>query len=69
MRLPRRRRRDGDDGIRAKLMVIFYGGSARSALSNAVITSLVGGAGPRGQGRKTVVFVTGVNESPGLIEW
>lgn len=30
----RRRRRNGDGGIRAKLMVIFYGGSARSVLSN-----------------------------------
>lgn len=50
-------------------MVIFYGGSARRAPSSAVITSLVGGARPRGRGRKTVVFVTGVNESLGLIEW
>lgn len=62
-------RRDGDGGIRAKLMVIFYGGSARSVLPNSVITSLVRGARPRGRGRKTVVFVTSVNESPGLIEW
>lgn len=65
----RRRRRDGDGGIRAKLMVIFYGGSARSLLSYSVITSLVGGARPGGRGTETVVFVTSRNESPGLIEW
>lgn len=67
--LCRRKRRNGDGGIRAKLMVIFYGGSARSVLSNSVITSLVRGARPRGRGEETVVFVTSVNESPGLIEW
>lgn len=38
---PHWRRRNGDEGIRAKLMVIFYSGSMCSALSNTVITSLV----------------------------
>lgn len=32
---------EGDEGIRAKLMVIFYSGSLWSTLSNTVITSLV----------------------------
>ena len=38
---PHWRRRNGDEGIRAKLMVIFYSGSMCSVLSNTVITSLV----------------------------
>lgn len=36
-------RRNDDEGIRAKLMVIFYSGSVWNVLSNAVITSLVRG--------------------------
>ncbi len=40
---PQWRRRDGDEGIRAKLMVIFYSGSVWRVLSNTVITSLVRG--------------------------
>lgn len=46
---PHWRRKNGDEGIRAKLMVIFYSGSVWSALSNAVITSLVRGEGERGE--------------------
>ena len=40
---PHWKRRSGDEGIRAKLMVIFYSGSPWSTLSNTVITSLVRG--------------------------
>lgn len=40
---PHWKRRNDDEGIRAKLMVIFYSGSVWSALSNSVITSLVRG--------------------------
>lgn len=66
-------------------MAIFYSGSARSSLSNAVITSLVRAEGRGrkegrgGNGRKvgeakggrgqTVFFVTALNELLGLIEW
>lgn len=46
-----RRRKNGDGGIRAKLMVIFYSGSVWSVLSNSIITSLVGG-GKEGGGRR-----------------
>lgn len=58
------RRRNGDEGIRAKLMVIFYSGSVWSMLSNAVITSLVSGEREREKGERgeTVVFVMAVNE-------
>lgn len=67
---PHWRRKNGDEGIRAKLMVIFYSGSVRSVLSNTVITSLVRGERERERGRReTVVFVMAVNEQPGLIEW
>lgn len=48
---PHWRRRNGDEGIRAKLMVIFYSGSVRSVLSNTVITSLVRGERER-EGKK-----------------
>lgn len=37
------KRRNGDERIRAKLMVIFYSGSVWSVLSDTVITSLVRG--------------------------
>lgn len=59
-----RRRRNGDEGIRAKLMVIFYSGLVRSMLSNTVITSLLRGErmGRGGERRETVVFVMAVNE-------
>lgn len=40
---PHWRKRNGDERIRAKLMVIFYRGSVKSVLSNSVITSLVRG--------------------------
>lgn len=45
------RRRNSDEGIRAKWIVIFYAGSLWSVLSNTVITSLVGGASQR-EGKK-----------------
>lgn len=48
---PHWRRRNGDEGIRAKLMVIFYSGSVWSMLSNTVITSLVRGERER-EGKK-----------------
>lgn len=48
---PHWRRRDSDEGIRAKLMVIFYSGSVWIALSNTVITSLVRGEWER-EGKK-----------------
>lgn len=48
---PHWRRRNGDEGIRAKLMVIFYSGAVWSVLSNTVITSLVRGERER-EGRK-----------------
>lgn len=47
-----RRRRNGDEGIRAKLMVIFYSGLVRSVLSNTVITSLLRGERERERGRR-----------------
>lgn len=49
---PHWRRKNGDEGIRAKLMVIFYSGSVRSVLSNTVITSLVRGERERGEGER-----------------
>lgn len=44
-------RRNSDEGIRAKSMVIFYSGSAWNALSNSVITSSVRGERER-EGKK-----------------
>lgn len=41
-------RRNGDEGIRAKWMAIFYSGSVWIALSNTVIISLVSREGERG---------------------
>lgn len=62
--------RDGDEGIRAKWMVIFYSGSVWIVLSHTVITSLVRGESEREEGRReTGVFVMAVNEEPSLIEW
>lgn len=66
---PHCKRRNGDEGIRAKLMVIFYSGSVWSMLSNTVITSLVRGEWEKEGRRETVVFVMAINEQPGLIEW
>lgn len=62
-------RRNGDEGIRAKLMVIFYSGSLWIVLSNTVITSLVRGERGKEGGRKETVFVLALDEHPGLIEW
>lgn len=49
---PNWRRRNDDERIRAKLMAIFYSGSARSSLSNTVITSLVRTEGGDEGGRR-----------------
>ena len=44
--------RNGDEGIRAKWMVIFYSGSVWIVLSHTVITSLVRGESERERGGK-----------------
>lgn len=68
---PSWRRRNGDEGIRAKLMLIFYSGSERSLLSNTVITSLVRGERKRDsslcQGREWITGLNWVVTSEGVV--